>query len=190
MIKVMGNNYYTFTEGIESQKETKEGFAAAFSELVQKQRQEYVEKIKNGTTEPSYQIGAGSYTKKEWDKLLESFDKAEEAFRKELEEEKAKEEQKKNTKDSISDNVSTNLLCSDYISCTCTSESSKTEDLYIIAYDSQGIRCVGQKGCVWEIKFNSELQYSKVKGLIDSLDSKENFEFISEEKFWKEFLEK
>ena len=178
MIKVIGNNYYTFTEGIEIQKETKEGFAAAFSELVQKQRQEYAEKIKNGTTEPSYQIGAGSYTKKEWDKLLESFDKAEEAFRKELEE------------DSISDNVSTNLLCSDYISCTCTSESSKTEDLYIIAYDSQGIRCVGQKGCVWEIKFNSELQYSKVKGLIDSLDSKENFEFISEEKFWKEFLEK
>ena len=95
MIKVIGNNYYTFTEGIEIQKETKEGFAAAFSELVQKQRQEYAEKIKNGTTEPSYQIGAGSYTKKEWDKLLESFDKAEEAFRKELEEEKAKEEQKR-----------------------------------------------------------------------------------------------
>ena len=39
--------------------------ARAFSEAVQEKREEYREKIEKGTTEPSFQIGAVSYTEKE-----------------------------------------------------------------------------------------------------------------------------
>lgn len=60
----------------------KEGLAETFSQLVQQKREEYYVKIKTGTTEPSYQIGAGSYTEKQWKKLLEGFDAAEDALRK------------------------------------------------------------------------------------------------------------
>lgn len=38
-------------------------------------------KILNGETEESFQIGGQSFTLKEWDKLLEQFDLAEEAIK-------------------------------------------------------------------------------------------------------------
>lgn len=59
-------------------------------ELLQKIRDkidEIYEKVKNGETEVSYQIGAQSFTEKEWDRLLKSFDSVEEELRKLVEEE-------------------------------------------------------------------------------------------------------
>lgn len=187
--KIVENNVAYGSKGSEIFMQGKQNLAAVFSEMVQKQREEYAEKIKNGTTEPSYPIGAGSYTKKEWDKLLESFDKAEEAFREELkaeEEKREKEAVKDSNKNSSSNDFSMNMLCCDYISYKNSSE----DGLYLIAYDSQGIRCVGEKGCVWEIKFSSQDQYAKVKEFIDTLDPKENLDFICQESFWKDFLKK
>lgn len=59
---------------------------------------EMAKKVKDGTVEPTFQIGAMSYTMKEWDKLLEKFDAAEEALQEavqaqieEVEEQAAKE---------------------------------------------------------------------------------------------------
>lgn len=43
------------------------------------------EKIKNGTIQPAFQTGAQSFTKEEWEKLLERFDEAEEMLRVEIE---------------------------------------------------------------------------------------------------------
>lgn len=43
------------------------------------------EKIKNGTIQPAFQTGAQSFTKEEWEKLLEKFDEAEEMLRVEIE---------------------------------------------------------------------------------------------------------
>lgn len=59
-------------------------------ELLQKIRDkidEIYEKVKNGETEVSYQIGAQSFTEKEWDRLLKSFDSVEEELHKLVEEE-------------------------------------------------------------------------------------------------------
>lgn len=43
------------------------------------------EKIKNGTIQPAFQTGGQSFTKEEWEKLLEKFDEAEEMLRVEIE---------------------------------------------------------------------------------------------------------
>lgn len=43
------------------------------------------EKIKNGTIQPTFQTGSQSFTKEEWEKLLEKFDEAEEMLRAEIE---------------------------------------------------------------------------------------------------------
>lgn len=53
------------------------------------------EKIKNGDTEVSYQIGAKAYTEKEWDKILAEFDDAQETVRKMVEEEQEKKEEER-----------------------------------------------------------------------------------------------
>lgn len=63
-----------------------------FRSVLQNMKSEIMEKVKNGETEPSYQIGAQSFTQKEWSKLMEKLDKNNEAVREEQEE--RKEEQK------------------------------------------------------------------------------------------------
>lgn len=42
-------------------------------------------KIKNGTIQPKFQIGAEAYTEEEWEKLLEKIDAAEETIRQQVE---------------------------------------------------------------------------------------------------------
>lgn len=63
-------------------------------EMLAKTAEEILEKIKNGDTEESYQIGSQSFTKKEWDKVLGSFDSAQEQIHEALNErtEKLQEE--------------------------------------------------------------------------------------------------
>ncbi len=51
-------------------------------------KKEIKQKLQNGETEPSFSIGAGSFTVKEWDKLLSKVDKNNEAICKEQEERK------------------------------------------------------------------------------------------------------
>ncbi len=64
-------------------------------ECIRNHKQELAEKLKNGETEPAFTIGADSYTCKEWDKLLHTFDKNLEAIKKEQEErEEAVEEER------------------------------------------------------------------------------------------------
>ncbi len=43
------------------------------------------QKLKNGETEPTFSIGARSYTVKEWDKLIDKVDRNLDAVRKEQE---------------------------------------------------------------------------------------------------------
>lgn len=55
---------------------------------IRDKKNEIQRKLQNGETEPSFSIGAGSFTVKEWDKLLSKVDKNNEAVRKEQEERK------------------------------------------------------------------------------------------------------
>lgn len=62
-------------------------------EALKEKMNEFLEKIKNGATEATYQIGAQSFTEKEWEKFLEQFDSIEEAIRELMRERHAKEEE-------------------------------------------------------------------------------------------------
>ena len=57
------------------------------AEEIAKWKENIYNKIKNGETEESFQIGGQSFSIKEWDKLLDSFDKAEEALQEAIEDE-------------------------------------------------------------------------------------------------------
>lgn len=59
---------------------------------ISERKKEIAEKVKNGETEPTFSIGAQSYTAKEWDKLIAKVDKNNEAVRKEQEQRKEAQE--------------------------------------------------------------------------------------------------
>lgn len=61
-------------------------------------RMDYLaEKIKNGDTEISYQIGASSFTEREWNKIIEKYDDIQEK----LKEMKAQEREKREKNEMI-----------------------------------------------------------------------------------------
>ena len=62
-------------------------------EEICKQKEEILEKVRKGETEPSFSIGAGSFTFKQWDKLMKNVDKAIDDMQERVDDEK--EEQKK-----------------------------------------------------------------------------------------------
>lgn len=62
--------------------------------FLREKSEEILEKLRNGETEVSYQIGAESYTEKEWDKLLKKFDDIQEDVRRKMEERIKKLEEK------------------------------------------------------------------------------------------------
>ena len=62
-----------------------------FHSLIEERMEELQERLKNGgSEEPSYQIGAGAYTEKEWDKLLAGFDAAQRTIREAMRQEHKK----------------------------------------------------------------------------------------------------
>ena len=67
-------------------------------DCISDKKDEIARKVRNGETEPSFSIGAGSFTVKEWDKLMDKVDKNLEAIKKEQEQRREaleKEDQEK-----------------------------------------------------------------------------------------------
>lgn len=65
--------------------------AVDYKELIQAKIEELTEKVKNGDTEPAYQIGGQAFTEEDWDKFLGRFDKLQEKIRQDMEEQQAKD---------------------------------------------------------------------------------------------------
>lgn len=123
------SNYQASNGSLVSRADTKSSLPETFSLLVQEKREELYEKIKNGETEPRYPIGAGSYTEKEWERLLKSFDKVQEMIRKEagLENKKKmhKTENKNEDIEEFMDAADASLLFAECICCMNPPVSSK-----------------------------------------------------------------
>lgn len=83
--------------GMEQDMTSKDKTAECMAFLREKS-EEILEKLRNGETEVSYQIGAESYTEKEWDKLLKKFDDIQEDVRRKMEERFKKMEEKEEEK--------------------------------------------------------------------------------------------
>lgn len=184
--------------------------SAEIMQILHGKAEEMYEKIKNGETEPSYQIGKCSFTEKQWDKLLEKFDAVQEMFRKQREEENARREAKTKAKREAEKTGTVNNskaeqnealleeltdLLSNTTACSFPPENSETEKpMYITAYTSEGIYCskLGPIGSnsekLWFIPFRDASEYNKVMSFLDNFDQKDNLRFASNENFWKDFL--
>ncbi len=65
----------------------------SMQDMLKQKMEEIVEKVKNGDTEQTFQIGGQSFTEKEWDKLIKRVDKAIEGMKDETEETGDKKEE-------------------------------------------------------------------------------------------------
>ena len=59
--------FYDYMDGTDSKKD--------YSKFLEQYAEQIKEKIKNGETEPTYQIGGQSFNEEEWKKLVEKIDK-------------------------------------------------------------------------------------------------------------------
>lgn len=147
------------------------------------------EKIKNGTIQPTFQTGAQSFTKEEWEKLLEKFDEAEEMLRVEIEAEIEAAKEK-----AVVDEME--FITEEITRCNYPSANSDEKRWYITCYTKEGISCKesvydGKSWTttdLWDIRFTEEGQYERVMAFLSRFPSDGNLRFAAHENFWQDFL--
>jgi len=112
------NNYYQMnntysTYGAEYNKkagssnskhvQTNKTLSEEFGELVQQKKEEFINKLKSGETQPTFQIGAITMTEEEWDKLLVKTDIAIDQIKEEQKEIRETNSEKAVTQDMITE---------------------------------------------------------------------------------------
>lgn len=170
-----------------------------YMKKVQEKIEEIYQKLINGDTEVSYQIGGESMTEKEWDMLLAKFDAIQEDVRESAEEEqekRIKDEQKIRALDEkanvLYDNATAALksLTSEISVCRY-SDNAGEQTIYITCYTEEGIFCRRQgqtDGFLWSIKYSEHSQYEKVADFLNNFNHGDNLRFASHENFWRDFL--
>lgn len=163
-------------------------------EFLREKKEEIFEKLRNGDTEPSFQIGASSFTEKEWEEFLGKFDSIEEAIRELVAEERERREAAKSEEEIRTEQEAKNWegLVSESTSCTySSSEPEKEEITYITWYTEDGIYCrqAGQtEGYFWSLEFDDPSRYQRVMGFLKQFPADENLRFAAHENFWQDFL--
>ena len=136
-----------------------------YYEFLRQKIEEIFIKIQNGDTEPTYQIGAQSFTEKEWEEFLDKFDSVEEAIQELMKEEQARKEAEEDKKEGMVTNDASTLLTTESTSCVYETADPEDDDLrYITWYTEEGIFCrkAGQtEGYEWAITF--EIRSSMIK---------------------------
>lgn len=187
-------------------------------ELIERIREEIDkirEKVKNGDTEVSFQIGGASFTIKEWDKMLEKFDTVQDAIREQMREEIAKRNGKKvkeyNESRSVLESsddkagsagiyeIETNDAKTDVLVESLVTESTvstysyegEPERKFITWYTEEGICCreEGQtEGYYYKINFDNPKQYREVMDFLGKLSEDADLSFTANKHFWRDFL--
>lgn len=176
--------------------ESESGEALEVVEMIRKHIDELMEKIEDGDTEPRFQLGARSYTIREWEDFLKKFDSVQDAIRQMTRaqiEERIKRETGSVEKPRP---VQIDMILSDTVEANFPLQAvdqngNRMEDTYLIAFDREGIRCSrpGSDTYEWEIRFTEDGQYEKVREFLDRAgELVDNFLFASNENFWKDFL--
>ena len=187
--------YRAFTrklEGLTSADNIDTEETVDYAKILEEKINEIFIKIQSGDTEPTYQIGAQSFTEKEWEEFLDKFDSAQEAIQKLMKEEQVRKEAEETKKESavISD-VGT-LLTTESTSCVYETADPDDDDIrYITWYTEEGIFCrkAGQtEGYEWAITLENKEQYDKVMEFIGQFSSDWNMRFAAHENFWNDFL--
>lgn len=183
-----------------------EGAEKTCREQILEKMAEMAKKVKDGTVEPTFQIGSMSYTMKEWDKLLEKFDTAEEALQAEVEaqieeaEKQAAKEDLRRELDGKAGAVETKtaaaLLTEEVTKCSYPTDDPKKKHWFITAYGPDGISCKeayfdGSKWVnrdCWGLSYTEAGQQEKVLDFLKRFPEDANLRFASQESFWKAFL--
>ncbi len=132
--------------------------------------QEIYSKIKSGDTEKSYTIGGASYTEKEWERLIEEFDTAEEGIREE---------------------IAAEILTAEKIETEHPTGNPKEESTFYVTFiTSTGIYCKkeGSEGYKWKIEFDDISQYDQAISVLNRFDSGDNLRFVDNKYFWQDVL--
>lgn len=79
-----------------------------FMEALRKRKEEILEKVKNGETEPSFQLGAQTFTVKQWNKLVKWIDEAIDDIQETARQKK--EQQEEQVKEKKADSITLEML--------------------------------------------------------------------------------
>lgn len=166
-----------------------------YTEMIHSKVEELYTKIKNGDTEPSYAIGAQSFTQREWDKLLEQVDKVQEEIHKLVEQVKERLEEEEEQQEALENKLEqedlVEALIAESTKCTVHVPSTEEKVMRITWYTKDGIFCRQEKQLedyLWKVPFTNEKQYEKVMEYLRTVDMQEDMSFAAEENFWKNFL--
>lgn len=160
--------------------------------MISERMQEVYEKLKNNDTEVSFRIGSQSFTIKEWERLLEQFDTAEEEIREKMREEHAKRQEEHIKRQEQRDFSVADSLITESTTCTYpASGEEKRDKMYITWYTQEGIFCRqgGQtEGYFWNIFFDNTAQYDKVISFLGRIKADADYRFAANENFWHDYL--
>ena len=155
-----------------------------YQRIISERRNEIYEKLKNGDTEESFQIGGQTFTVEEWDEFLKKFDSIQDAMEALMKERHAQMEKK--------EQITGEMLTSESTRCIYPTDDANGEDvLHITWHTEEGIFCrkAGQtEGYEWSIPFENKEQYNKVMEFIAQFPSDWNMRFAAHENFWNDFL--
>lgn len=188
----------------------------SYREQILEKMEEMAQNIKKGTIQPKFKIGAQEYTIKEWEKLLEKFDAAEEALREEVEamiEEIRKQAEaealRREAESGMHDPKETTcvseitetqnvaaLLTDEITKCSYPTDNSEQKHWYITCYGQDGISCKeayfdGTRWVnkdLWSFSYTEKGQYEKVMAFLERFPQDANLRFAAHENFWKDFL--
>lgn len=163
-----------------------------YRKLLREKIEELSEKIRNGDTEPTFRIGSQSFTEKEWDKLLERFDSAEEAIREAMREEHTKREEVAEQARSQKQEDAVKALTTPSTSVTEPSQEQGGEPvMHVIWYTEEGIFCrrSGQiEGYEWTLPLSGKEEYDKIIDFLNRTDPEADTSYAADRKFWEDFL--
>lgn len=196
-----------------NQLEENAGEPKSYREQILEKMEEMAKNIKNGTIQPKFQIGAQAFTVKEWEKLLEKFDEAEETLWEEVkaqieevkklaEEEAARraamfgEPQPAKMTEETDVKDAAALLTDEITKCSYPTSDPKQKHWYITAYGQDGISCKeayfdGTRWVnkdLWSFSYTEKGQYEKVMAFLKRFPQDANLRFAAHKEFWMDFL--
>ncbi len=184
-------------------KENGEASTEALMQIIREHREEILKKLENGETGQKIQIGGMSLTEEEWEKLMDSFDRAEEAIQQAVKAEQGEELPEKRPDTTINGNTvlappedtgheakSLEQLVADSTTCHYPADETPEGVMYITCYTAEGITCkkAGETDALWSISFTEKGCYEKVMDFLEQFDKTDNLRFTSSKKFWEDFL--
>lgn len=173
----------------------------SYREQILEKMEEMAENIRKGTIQPKFQIGAQAFTVKEWEKLLEKFDAAEEALQEAVQAHIA-EAEKQAEKEAVRNAAGTDpeetaaLLTNEITKCSYPTDDPNRKHWYITCYGQDGISCKeayfdGTRWVnrdLWSLSYTEKGQYEKVMSFLQRFPQDANLRFAAHENFWKDFL--